>query len=296
MSVPAETILAENADVIRGLTKRVIGDIIEIGRRLSSCRTLLKEGTGWRHWLETELRWSPQTAGRYIQVWEATFQHSNLEHLNLSISGLYLLAAPSTPEEARTEIIERAENGESLSVADVRRIIDDAGTKPCGTQGTGENEWYTPKQYIEAARAVLGTIDLDPASSEIAQRTVKASKFFTIETYGLAQEWKGTVWLNPPYAQPLIANFADKMIAEIGAGHVKTAIMLTHNYTDTAWFQKLAQAASSICFPRGRVLFEAPDGTFAAPTQGQTFFLFGNNPGAFFEVFRPLGFIARAVR
>jgi phage N-6-adenine-methyltransferase len=197
---------------------------------------------------------------------------------------------------SRTAIIERAENGESLSVADVRRIIDDAGTKPRGTQGTGENEWYTPKQYIEAACAVLGTIDLDPASSEIAQRTVKASKFFTIETYGLAQKWKGTVWLNPPYAQPLIANFADKMIAEIGAGQVKTAIMLTRNYTDTAWLQKLAQAASSICFPRGRVHFEAPAGTFAAPTQGQAFFFFGNNPGAFFEVFHPLRFIARAVR
>jgi hypothetical protein len=43
--------------------------------------------------------------------------------------------------------------------------------------GTGENEWYTPKQYIEAARKVLGEIDLDPATSEKAQETIGAKCF-----------------------------------------------------------------------------------------------------------------------
>ena len=165
-----------------------------------------------------------------------------------------------------------------------------------GTQGTGENEWYTPDQYIDAARAVLGTIDLDPASSEIAQRRVAASKFFTLETDGLAQDWHGRVWLNPPYAQPHIEYFADKMIAQFKCGNVKSGIMLTHNYTDTAWFQKLALYASAICFTAGRVRFISPDNELASPTQGQAFFFFGEKPGHFFEVFRPFGFIARPVR
>lgn len=33
-------------------------------------------------------------------------------------------------------------------------------------QDSGDVEYYTPAQIVEAARVVLGGIDLDPASSE----------------------------------------------------------------------------------------------------------------------------------
>jgi hypothetical protein len=44
---------------------------------------------------------------------------------------------------------------------------------------TGEFEWYTPAEFVEAARAVLGEFDLDPASSERAQQTVKARRYYS---------------------------------------------------------------------------------------------------------------------
>jgi hypothetical protein len=44
-----------------------------------------------------------------------------------------------------------------------------------GTEGTGEFALYTPANYVEAARHLLGVIDLDLASNEVAQRTVKAT-------------------------------------------------------------------------------------------------------------------------
>src|SRR4051794_17958061 len=62
-----------------------------------------------------------------------------------------------------------------------------------GTHGswTGEVEWYTPAAYVEAARGVLGGIDLDPATSDHAQRTVRAAAYHTAETDGVAHPWRG---------------------------------------------------------------------------------------------------------
>jgi phage N-6-adenine-methyltransferase len=159
-----------------------------------------------------------------------------------------------------------------------------------GTAGTGENEWYTPPEYVALVRAVLGDIDLDPASNDEAQRDIAAAHYFTKLDDGLSQEWHGRLWLNPPYAQPLIAEFASKMVAEYRAGRVEAAIMLTHNYTDTAWFHELVGECAAICFTRGRVKFYSGDDV-AAPTQGQAFFYFGSEAQGFAETFRAIGFV-----
>lgn len=65
------------------------------------------------------------------------------------------------------------------------------------------NEHYTPAPVIEAARAVMGGIDLDPASCAVANETVKALAFFTKDDDGLGRAWGSSadpsrVWLNPP--------------------------------------------------------------------------------------------------
>jgi phage N-6-adenine-methyltransferase len=160
-----------------------------------------------------------------------------------------------------------------------------------GTEGTGENEWFTPAEYFDLVRAVLGGIDLDPATSVQAQEIVKADKFFTKEDDGLKHEWHGRVWLNPPYAQPAIDDFMSKMVREREAGHVTGGIMLTHNYTDTSWFHRGAACADAICFTRGRVKVYDPSGEIAAPTQGQAFFYFGLDVKLFVERFSSIGFV-----
>lgn len=158
-------------------------------------------------------------------------------------------------------------------------------------KGTGLNEWYTPAEYLDAAREVLGGFDLDPASSAQANETVGAKNFFTIDDDGIAQPWQGSVWLNPPYSQPAIAQFSEKLASEWESGHITAAIALTHNYTDTAWFQRLAKACSAICFTRGRIGFLNPEGKKAAPTQGQAFFYFGQDVDTFASQFGAIGFV-----
>jgi phage N-6-adenine-methyltransferase len=158
-------------------------------------------------------------------------------------------------------------------------------------QGTGDNEWYTPEQYIDAARSVMGAIDLDPASSEHAQATVKAGKHYTINDSGLSKEWAGRVWLNPPYAQPHIHDFVAKLAEEYSSGRVTEAILLTHNYTDTRWFHLAAKHATAILFTRGRIGFEDPAGNKAAPTQGQSFFYYGDNLAEFKNIFGEFGLV-----
>jgi hypothetical protein len=159
-----------------------------------------------------------------------------------------------------------------------------------GTEGTGEFERYTPEAYVEAARAVLGEIDLDPASCVEAQGIVKAKAYFTADNDGLTREWMGRVFLNPPYHRELAPLFIDKLLEELAARRTTAAILLTNNSTDTSWFQKAALASTALCFPIGRINFWTPNGGDAVlPTQGQAFTYFGADAAKFVEVFDPIG-------
>jgi len=158
-----------------------------------------------------------------------------------------------------------------------------------GTEGTGKNEWFTPQKYFSLVREALGAIDLDPATHEDAQAMIKATRYFTKADNGLEQEWRGRVWLNPPYAPPLIDQFVAKMIAELQAKHVMAAIMLTHSYTSSSWYQLALSFTDAICFASERVRFYDLEGEISSPTQGQTFFYFGAEADKFVRTFRAIG-------
>jgi phage N-6-adenine-methyltransferase len=163
-------------------------------------------------------------------------------------------------------------------------------TKPVPAKNTGDNEWYTPRPYILAARAVLGRIDLDPASTAEANEVVGASLYYTAEDDGLGFEWSGSVWMNPPYAQPLVDQFCAKLVASYTEGTVDQAITLTNNATETAWFQLLATHASAVCFPKGRVKFWHPEKE-STPLQGQALVYFGPDPDGFCSEFTHFGVV-----
>lgn len=154
---------------------------------------------------------------------------------------------------------------------------------------SGDNEWYTPAKYVDMAREVMGTIDIDPASNPTAQRTVRATTYYTAETNGLDKPWSGKVWMNPPYSNPEVQQFAEKVISEFRSGNISEAIVLTNNSADTGWHRAMQDACTRYCTTTGRIRFESPTRQGNSPAMGQSFFYFGDDPERFKDVFSSVG-------
>jgi ParB family chromosome partitioning protein len=166
------------------------------------------------------------------------------------------------------------------------------------------NEWFTPAKYIEAAKDVMGGIDLDPASCELANRTVKATKYYTKEDNGLMKSWHGRrVWLNPPYGKvnPVPGSvrsyqklFVEKLLQEHAAGRIEQAILLLlGNCCFTHYFYPLWQYP--LCFHDGFISFWRPDGSTSDFGFGTIFVYLGPHEDKFTEVFSKFGRIVKAI-
>jgi hypothetical protein len=182
---------------------------------------------------------------------------------------------------------------EKPTQAEVAEAVEAVKSRPHVANNSGDNEWYTPKEYIEAARQVLVSIDVDPASNPVANEIIEAATFYTAEDSGLDKDWHGTVWMNPPYESGLIGQFAEKLCDAYAGGNVTSAIVLVNNATETRWFQSIAEQASAACFPKGRVKFWHPR-KVAVPLQGQAILYLGPNPDEFARAFSQFGFCMEA--
>ncbi len=162
---------------------------------------------------------------------------------------------------------------------------------------TGQWEWYTPAVFAQCARAVMGRIDLDPASSATANKTIKAARWYGLEQDGLNKRWFGRVWLNPPYSRELVGKFTEKLREHVLNGDIKAAVLMVGNATDTCWFQDVVAIAATMCFVRGRVCFNSPDGPGVNRSlQGHVLLYFGPNSDSFIREFSRLGICCRPHR
>lgn len=229
----------------------------------------------------------------------------------LNVSPRSVATAKKVEEQAEPELVEAVANGQvSVSAAAMATALPreeqqaimaeiEQGGKPSeviknhvlATKHTGDEESYTPKEYLASARTVMGVIDLDPASNPMAQENVGADRYFTVDDDGLTQEWAGNVWMNPPYTARVINRFIDKLVDHYEAGEVTQAIVLTNNNTDTSWFHQGANAAAAVCFTAGRINFLKRDGSRSSPTNGQAFLYFGDNLSAFKNEFSKHGMV-----
>lgn len=192
-------------------------------------------------------------------------------------------------KDAPEEIKEKIKSGD-VSINEAYKGLK----KPHVSNNSGENEWYTPEYIIEAARKTMGNIELDPASSKIANQTVKAKKYFDIDSNGLEQKWHGNIWLNPPYSQPLISQYSEKINTEIN--NFNQACILTNNATETEWYQNILINASVVCFFKSRIKFIDINGNpSGAPLQGQSIIYIGKNSKEFYNEFKKYGICLKRI-
>ncbi|MEO0533277.1 MAG: DNA N-6-adenine-methyltransferase [Cyanobacteria bacterium P01_A01_bin.123] len=149
-------------------------------------------------------------------------------------------------------------------------------------------EWYTPSEFVEMARSVLGAIDLDPASNPTAQGWVKAGQFYTKDDDGLKQPWHGRVWCNPPYSK-FSRLFLERGLQFYRAGDVAACIFLL-NRTGAAWYVDLLEQFDAVCQVRRRISFISPGGEPKKSPQHYNDFLYlGPDVRAFEQVFSGIG-------
>jgi DNA N-6-adenine-methyltransferase (Dam) len=167
-----------------------------------------------------------------------------------------------------------------------------------GKQPNSESdEWYTPAEFVERARIVLETIDLDPFSCGAANRVVKATKFFSKDECAYSHPWREgrdrvRVFMNPPYGRATLAPAVSLFLQKWHEGHVLEAIVLVNNATETKWFQSLAVNCNAICFAAKKISFWNADGKpISGNTRGQVFFYFGDSEENFIEEFSPVGIV-----
>lgn len=113
---------------IKSLIRRTAKNTMEIGQKLIEVKEELGHGR-FTNWLRIEFNWSDSAARKFMQV-TRQFKSVNFTDLNISSSALYLLAAPSIPEAARQEAIERANQGETITHTKAKAISKQYQTEP----------------------------------------------------------------------------------------------------------------------------------------------------------------------
>lgn len=164
------------------------------------------------------------------------------------------------------------------------------------------NEHPTPAHVVELARKVLGTIDLDPATTPEFNETVRAARIYSGDRFdGLAELWHGRVFCNPPGGTLKDRNeikrwgtrsracaWWRKLTEECAAGRVPEAIfvgftleLLRSTQSDGPWPHPFD---FTVCVPRERLAFKGKD-----PTHANVIVYVGGWCEQFKKVFQELG-------
>ena len=111
-------------------------------------------------------------------------------------------------------------------------------------------EWPTPQWLFDELKEEFH-FETDVCASE---HDAKCTNYFASEGLwsGLAHEWVGVCWMNPPYGRA-IGQWIQKAYESSLNG--ATVICLLPSRTDTSWWHDYVMKAKEIRFVRGRLRF-----------------------------------------
>lgn len=162
-------------------------------------------------------------------------------------------------------------------------------------------EHYTPSHVVEMARNVLGGIDLDPCTSEEANKVVRATHTICLPNDGLSYSWPGRLFVNPPGGtltdenerktygtRSRAAAWWCKLVEEYLLGNTTSAIFVgfTLEILRSTQHSKIPLACASLCFPAKRLAFSG-----GSPTHANVIAYLGTDKDLFRRVFETLGVV-----
>jgi phage N-6-adenine-methyltransferase len=119
------------------------------------------------------------------------------------------------------------------------------------------DEYRTPQAVFDHYDRIFH-FDVDVAAT---RKNAKCERFFTKADDGLKQEWKGAIWLNPPFSS--IQKWMRKAYESAKLGAVIVALIPAR--TDTQWFRDYVSHAE-IELLEGRIKFGGGASTAPFPS------------------------------
>lgn len=166
LTVEQRSLVMQRTGEIQERLQRSAQDIWEIGQRLADVRSELKHGQ-FEAWLKAEFDWSRRTAYNFINVYETFGERANLAQLDIASSALYLLAAPSTPDELREEYLLKAKEGEKITHKELSSDIKQNKQKSNPPEVNQENYTSVGETQLPTAASIPEILQLIPPTPTV---------------------------------------------------------------------------------------------------------------------------------
>lgn len=166
---------------LEAVVERGLATFVEVGRALMEIRdSRLYRDTHGTFEDYCEGRWGFSRQYAHLVIAETRVNQLVDEPIRQS-HARELAPLLDEPEQLREAWAEVVQLHPEPTAADVREVVQRRLHTTSVLGSSESDEWYTPAPYIEATHAVLGGIDLDPASCGAANDVVRAHRFFGVE-------------------------------------------------------------------------------------------------------------------